>query len=202
MTFRPLVAALALLVAVPAGAQSLGELAKKTAAEREKAKAASTPAEASKDAPKKFTDEDLKHLAPMPGGVDTKAATEAAAAAPAPPAATSPALADTQGKAADVKKDEAYWQGRMRVLTTHLDADTIASAAADRRAAQLQAEMDATERARDGVVYVDRVAKEQFLYARSEASRLKAVVDADRAEIAALEEEARIANVPPGWLRR
>ncbi len=186
-------------LASPLSAQSLGDLAKKTAADREKAKAtaATTDPKDAKPAPKTtFTDDDLKTLTPMPGGVtppiestDTAAP---AATAPEPTAAPAPSLTPTS-------HDQEYWAGRMRTLTTQLDTDAIALAAADRRAARGRIDVDASN---DGRGYVDRQLQQRYLDARDEASRVKAAVDADKAAIAALEEEARKANVPPGWLRR
>ncbi len=179
-------------LAAPLAAQSLGDLAKKTAADREKAKAeaAKHPTEA---APKVYTDQDLKTLTPMPGGVLPPAESiDAAVPAGTAPATPAPALTPTS-------HDEAYWFSRMQGLQTQLDTDTIALSAAEKRAAKMKADFD---EAVLSTRVVDRLQEQRALDARDEASRVKAAVDADKAAIGALEEEARKANVPPGWLRR
>ena len=73
----------------------------------------------------------------------------------------------------------------------------LALASSDHKAA-----MVASQRSVDGYVYVDRLLKQKYLDAHDETSRLRALVSADKLAIANLEEEARRADVPPGWLRR
>jgi hypothetical protein len=194
------IAAVLLVGASVASGQSLGDLAKKTAADREKAKATATaPADAKDAAPaaKVYTDADLKTLNPMPSDVQAAQApvVPATAAAPSTPADTT--LMPTQHD----PKAEASWKDRMRGLETRLTADDAQLTAASLRLREDEAALSASSRAMHGEVYVDRALRAQALATRDEVSRLRATVAADRSQIAALEEEARRAGVPPGWLR-
>jgi hypothetical protein len=104
-----------------ASGQSLGDLAKKTAADREKAKTATA-------APKEATPaaEGLHGRGPEDAGPDAErrpgsaaGAPVAEATAPAPSKPADTTLMPTQGD----PKAEAYWKDRMRGLETRLTAD-------------------------------------------------------------------------------
>jgi hypothetical protein len=180
-----------------ASGQSLGDLAKKTAADREKAKTTTATPKDDKPAPKVYTDADLKVLDPMPSDVPATppASIAEATADPSKPADTT--LMPTQGD----PKAEAYWKDRMRGVETRLTADDAQLTAAASRLREYEAALSESQRAINGEVYVDRTLKVQVLATRDEVGRLRATVASDRSQIAALEEEARRAGVPPGWLR-
>lgn len=170
-------------------AQSLADVAKKTEEERTAAKG--TPA-------RTYTNKDLKN-GPAPGtppSATTPALTIAADTAAAPVKAE----LDEEARAAEyrqiARKDEAYWKARMRDLQSTLDTDQIRLTAMESRVASLSADFNRTESAPQRVVL--RREREE---AATELARLKGAVLADAKAISTAEEEARRANVPPGWLR-
>lgn len=117
---------------------------------------------------------------------DTKAAEAAKTAKPVEPGADSKAPV----------KDQAYWSARMQALRTQLDRDQVYAAAMQTRINSLSADfVNRDDPAQRGVIERDRQR------AVGELDRLtKAIADGIKA-IADLEEEARRAAVPPGWLR-
>lgn len=169
--------------ALPAGAQSLAEVARKEAARRQSVKA---PA-------KVITNENLKVVAPAAPPV-----TPADPAAQAPPAGTPPAdaAAEKPPEPPDPTKDPEYWRTRM--------AD--ARQAADRHAFLLE-----SVQSRINALTTDFYARDDpYQRAQIELARNKALAELERMtkvqaeleqKIADIEEEARRANVPPGWLR-
>lgn len=94
-----------------------------------------------------------------------------------------PSVAQTVSAPAGSAKDETWWKDQMRVLVVQLEADQRLLAAAERQ-------MDSTTL---------RLTYDQ---ATAEYNKLIAAVASDRAAITRLEEDARRANVPPGWLRQ
>lgn len=160
------------LLASAVAAQSLGDLAKKTAA--------------------------VKKLPPCSG--DTEAVpvvdqtapplTPAAAPAPTPAASTS-----------DTKKDEGYWKNRMRTLKAQLKSDHNQLSAASARLAEYLAALARSERTINGEASVDGALKMEVRTTRNEVRRLTARVASDRRQVVELEQEARQAGVPPGWLQ-
>jgi hypothetical protein len=174
----------ALLMAWPsiAAAQSLGEVARKEDARR---KGVAKPG-------KVYTNETLR---PSDRPADTAAAAPAASAATAPesqPAAEAPATEPQ----ADAKKDEAFWKGRMKKAQEGAERSKTFAEALQSRINALSADFvsrdDPAQRAVIGknrekaVVELDRVRKE--------------IVAAEQS-IRDVEEEARRAGVPAGWLR-
>jgi hypothetical protein len=178
----PLMVGALCMLTVSVMAQSLGEVAKKAEVERQVQKAAS----------KVYTDTDLKDLSRP-------------AAAPAAPTAT---REQSEGDRPDeyrkiARKDEASWKERMRHAQAALDADRVFLAAATARERELDKRL---RRGENDVLYIrgDRLRAEvdgQWQAAVAEVSRLTAAVEVDRQAIVAPQEEARRANVPPGWLR-
>jgi hypothetical protein len=165
--------------AVPLRAQSLGEVARK---EEERRKTIKHPA-------KVLTNKDL---GPAPA---------VSAATPPPPpdssSATSSTTADTSSTPKEDKsKDQAYWSGRKKGLQTQLDRDqTYADALQSRINALTTDFVNRDDPAQREVIRRDREK------AMTEAERLKQSIQATKKAIADLEEEARRAGVPPGWLR-
>lgn len=93
-------------------------------------------------------------------------------------------------------RDQAYWSARMKELRTLLDRDQISAEAMQTSINSLSADFvnrdDPAQRA---------VIEQKRQRAVGELDRLtKAIADGKKA-IADLEEEARRAAVPPGWLR-
>jgi hypothetical protein len=187
---RPAVVLLLVLTAigisVPLRAQSLAEVAKK---EEERRKA--LPSQA-----KVYTNKDLTAppagTPPAPSGA---AATQSLADAARSAADGDKAAKDTEGKGSE-PKNQAYWAGRRKVLQDKLDRDESFLQALQTRINSLSAD----------VVNRDDPAQRAVL----ERERLKAVADLGRLQqeivggkkaLADLEEEARRAGVPAGWLR-
>lgn len=198
----PAVVACAVL-AWPAAArgQSLGDIAKKEA-ERRKAAAAAAEARPPADpkaesktgtdkppARKVYTNSDLKP-APAP--------------APAPAAAAgTPSLADAAKAAADQKdqkpadeKGEEYWHGRMATAREELRRNEMFRDALQTRINSLSNDFAA----RDDPYQRAQIADDRQK-ALAEMDRVTTEIDKLKKQIADIEEEARQAGVPPGWIR-
>jgi hypothetical protein len=166
------------------GAQTLGDVARKEEDRRKNVKTGT----------KVYTNKDLGSV-PAPVPVSTPAADAgkprdpAAGATPAA-AATPPATDDGEAK------DQKYWSRRMSDLRQQLDRDQTYADALQSRINGLNAEFvnrdDPNQRAR---IEGDRTK------ALSELNRLKKGLEDQHKAVAALEEEARRAGVPAGWLR-
>jgi hypothetical protein len=176
----------------PLGAQSLGDVAKK---EEDRRKAVAS-------AGKVYTNKDLPSVpAPAPG----------ASPAAAPPAAKGGADASADNKDKDDKqtdaqsdatrdkpapKDQAYWAERSKKLHDQLERDQTFSEALQSRINALTTDfVNRSDPAQRAVIERDRQK------ALAELSNLKKQIDDNRKALADLEEEARRAAVPPGWLR-
>jgi hypothetical protein len=166
-------------------AQSLADVAKK---EEERRKSV-------KPAPKVITNKDLGDVPPAAAvtppddakATDAKAADAATTAKPAEPGA--------EDSKAPVK-DQAYWSGRMKELRSKLELDEISAEAFQARINALNADfVNRDDPAQRGLIAQNR----QKAVAGLERLT-KAIADGKKA-IADLEEEARRAGVPPGWLR-
>ncbi len=161
-------------------AQSLADVAKK---EEDRRKGIKEPA-------KVYTNGDLKGVPPAtatpPPAEPTKAANASAAKSK-----------DTKDdKAADPKKDRAYWSGRQKELQAGLERDQTYADALQTRINSLNT--DFINRADP----VQRAAIAQNKQkAIDELTRLKQSIQSRKKAIDDLSEEARKAGVPPGWLR-
>jgi hypothetical protein len=172
--------------AASASGQTLAEVAR--AAEAARKNAADRP-----PAPV-YTNDDLK---PVPPG--TAPPSEATSAAPAPasapdrPDAPSASPADSLGSE---PKGEAYWRDRMRPLRERLDRTRALADDTKRRA-------DALRRSADRCFQLGVVCKDytDSLQLSEEHKALVAEVARAERDVTALQEEARRAGVPPGWLR-
>lgn len=196
-------AAVLLLVSVPmARAQSLGEIAKKEAERRKAAEAAaaakageSKPADAkapgdkagdAKPAKKVYTNSDLKP-APAP------------AAAQAPPVADAAAKPAAEGDKPEQKteeKGEEYWRTRMATAREDLRRNEMFRDALQTRINSLTNDFSA----RDDPYQRAQIADDRQK-ALAELDRVTKEVDGLKKQIADIEEEARQAGVPPGWIR-
>jgi hypothetical protein len=184
-SIRPMIAGaivgiLLATAALPLMAQSepLGELAKKEQDRRKTVKAAGK-VYSNKDLPKP------PDPAPAPGG------------AALPPATTTPdAKADAPKAATKDEKDEAWWRER---IVQAREAQRRGEAFAEALQSRINAlSTDAVNR---DDPYQRAKAAEDRQKAVSELGRVTAEIDQAKKEIVAIEEEARQAAVPPGWLR-
>jgi hypothetical protein len=192
-----LLAATLLAVAVPVCAQSLGDLAKK---EQERRKTAPPAA-------KTYTNEDLKRLTPMPGGEAPPKAGDAAK--PGEPAKSGdPAKPVDPAKPTEVKgdppvvvivdgaKDEKYWRGRITAAQEDIRRNELFRDALQTRINALTADFAA----RDDPFQRAKIGDDRQK-ALAELTRVNEEIVNGTKAIAAIEEEARRAGVPPGWLR-
>jgi hypothetical protein len=170
-----LVAAVVVVSARPAATQSLGTVAKESEAKRK----------ATKSSGKVYTNDSLKSV-PAPSQ-------PAPAASPATPA--SEPAADAKGKS-DPTKDEATWRERIKSERDGLARSEAFAAALQSQINGLYAEFtacqaptqckDVSEKRQKSIAELDRVKREI-------AAHTKAITD--------IQEEARKAGVPAGWVR-
>ena len=180
--------ALAAVAAGTASAQPLGDVARKEEARR---KAVTAPG-------KVYTNESLR-------GMDFQAAEPAPAPQqPDAPAAQPPSPSGGQEtpdqKAAQEqearKKDEAHWRARMTEARTGLERARMFQEALQSRINALSTDFVN----RDDPAQRDTIATDRAK-ALAELDRVKQEIAAYEKEIRDIEEEARKAGVPPGWLR-
>jgi SMC interacting uncharacterized protein involved in chromosome segregation len=169
----------------PARAQSLAEVAKK-AADRRK-----TSGTEQKAAPKVYTNDDLKPAPdPSPDATPT----------PAPAAASKDASHDAAQKDAAKKpeedKGEEYWRGRMSQAREELRRNEMFREALQTRINSLTNDFSARDDPYQRAQLSDDRQK-----AVAEMGRVTQEIEALKKQVADIEEEARQADVPPGWLR-
>jgi hypothetical protein len=216
--FRRALRALAIAAAAiavlgrPVAGQSLADIAKKEE-ERRKAVKSAAPAKTAKDNDKTQKTLTNKNLVPSEPGTPppspspaqpapaaegqapshTHAAEDKAhAAAPQTPnAAQAPATSD-----AGAAKDEKYWRGRMVTARGNLQRQELFLEALQSRVNALTTDfVNRDDPAQRAQIAADR----QKALAEMEAVRKD--IEQAKKQIADLEEEARKAAVPPGWLR-
>jgi hypothetical protein len=166
-------------------AQTLADVAKKEEERRKNLK----------ESGKTYTNSDLQSVPPA-----TASGTPSGDAAKTTPAADTDKKKDgDKDTAKDDKngaKDKNYWSGRMKELQTQLDRDQTYADALQSRINQLTTDFVARDDpAQRGVIARDKQK------AIDELNRLKQSIVNDKKAISDLEEEARRAGVPPGWLR-
>jgi hypothetical protein len=166
-------------IAAPAFAQtqSLADVARK---EEERRKEIKKPA-------KVITNQDLRpgmqpYSQPVPNSTDA--------------AAGDKAKDDKAGGAAGGEKGQAYWQGKKKSLNDALTKDTGYAEALQVRINSLTADFVN----RDDPVQKSKIEQDRNK-ALADLDKLKKDIEADKKAIADLEEEARKAGVPPGWIR-
>ncbi len=169
--------AVAFTTAAGASAQSLADVARREAARREGIK---QPA-------KLYTDSDLK---PVPPPAVTPPAPDATAEAK--DQASEPA----ERKPEEPVQDEATWRARITEARTALERTKGYLEAMQSRLNALTTDFYA----RDDPAQRAAIANEQQKVS-GEIARLKGDVQSQTKAIADIEEEARQAGVPPGWLR-
>ena len=182
-TMIALVTALAVgrpLVSLAADAQSLADVARQEEARR---KAIKQPARV-------YTNDDLKRYQPL-------STLPAAEPAPPPPQAAPPAPKPPEPAAPqEPVKDEAYWRARVGDVRTRIDRAQLQIDALQTQANSLYAD------------FVNRDDPVQRLQLEARRQKVLAELDRTKTELvelqkaaADIEEEARRAGVPPGWLR-
>jgi hypothetical protein len=190
-----LLAGVLLTLAIPVGAQTLGELAKK---EQERRKAAPPAA-------KTYTNEDLKKIALPPDPADGSAKPADAKGGPAKPGDPAAAKSGDAANGADVAKpadakepakDEAYWRQRINGAREELRRNQSFRDALQSRINGLSADFAS----RDDPYQRAQIADERQK-ALAELARVTKEIGDTTKQIADIEEEARRAGVPPGWLR-
>ncbi len=172
-------------VCVPVSAQSLGDVARKEAERRKAAKGPVTV----------VTNDNLRVLPPAPakpaGGEASPGAPAAAAPAPGEAAASEKPPAPP-----DPTKDPEYWRRRMADAIQKRDRNLFLLDAVQTRINSLTndfyARDDPYQRAAIG---------EERQRTIEELERMKLEQEMLEQKIADIEEEARRANIPPGWLR-
>ena len=189
-TTRVAIAAVGLMMfASLASAQALGDVAKKEESRRKDVKA---PA-------KVYTNEDLRSESGGPAPVPAPAAQAGATGTqpvPSSPSAAQPPKEGDKPATDEPKKDEAYWKARIGKVRDDLGrAQTFADALQSRINAlttDFTARSDPAQRA---VIGTDRQK------ALAELDRVKKEIEANTKAIADIQDEARKANVPAGWVR-
>ena len=176
-----LLGALVILVAVAgtARAQSLADLARKEEARRK----------------------DVKKPSRVITNKDLKASDNVAPPEPAEGQAPAPAPADNADKTDDGQpkaeaSDEQVWRQKMADARTALERSQMHLDALQNRIDGLWAQFTA----HDNYVERERIEADRKK-ALAEYDRVKAEIEDQKKAITDLEEQARRANVPPGWLR-
>ena len=188
-----ILAALLMLIPALASAQSLADVAK---AEEARRKTVNKPG-------KVYTNGDLRAdftepTPPPPAPAAGQAADSASA--PSPAAAGTPAKAGSTaakpGESASEKKDEAYWKGRMNAAKDSLNRSQMFLEA-------LQSRINAliTQVINRDDPYQQSALEQERQKNLSELERVKRDITEQTKAIAAIEDEARRAGVPAGWLR-
>jgi hypothetical protein len=163
---------------------SLGEIAKREA-ERRKALKVEGKVYTNKDLPKSANPAQPSTAAPAPAATaEQKAATQK-------PAEAEPVETDKEEE-----KDEAWWRKRITAAREALQRTELAADAFQSRINALTTDFvnrdDPYQRAQ---ISIDRQK------ALNELERVKADIVRIKQQISEIEEEARVAGVPPGWLR-
>lgn len=177
-----------LLCSVPAAAQSLADVAR---AEEARRKALKSPV-------KVYTNEDLgrggEASVPPPPPVDTSTAKPAAPGAAA--TAKAPASKPAGQSNAVTGKDEKYWRTRITDARTAVQRSQAFHDALQSQINGLYTEfVNKSDPAQRAVIEQKRLA------ALAEQERVKADIARQTKAVADIEDEARRASVPPGWLR-
>jgi hypothetical protein len=180
-----LVALLAVPATIAAQKPPLADVAKK---EQERRKTG-------KDAPKKLTNKDLPESAQKPQGPVTSPADPAAGQAAAPGEPGAAAGTEKPAGAAE-EKTESWWRNRMAQAREELRRNEAFLEALQSRVNGLTTDFVN----RDDPAQRAKIAEDRQK-ALNEMERLKAEIAAGRKRIEDIEEEARKAAVPPGWLR-
>ncbi|HAK54460.1 MAG: hypothetical protein QF463_08620 [Vicinamibacterales bacterium] len=181
------------------GAQSLAEIGRREEARR---KALETPS-------KVYTNADLRGGGTLTtsSGLPSQGADTPAQAADMPgqgalgglPNSADPTEPDVPAAADDAaepQRDEEYWRGRITSARQQLSRNELFRDALQNRIDGLWAEFTATDDP-----FQRQEVESKRLDALAEMERIDEEIEAQQEAIADIQEEARRAGVPPGWLR-
>jgi hypothetical protein len=171
---------------------TLGEVAKKEA-DRRKAQPSAGKVYTNKDLPAPAQNPAAPSGGTTPPGVDPVAAATADKAAEAK---EEQAKAEGETKPEGEPKNEAWWKTRIASAREELRRNEMFAEALQTRINSLSRDYVS----RDNPVQRSRIGQDRA-EALSELSRVKQEVERGKKQIADIEEEARRASVPPGWLR-
>ena len=191
-----LIATAVLAVSLPLAAQSLAEVAKAEEARRKTVKGKA----------KVYTNDSLRGVdggePPSPPPAATPPPQAAGASATAKPAAPgakpapAPGAKPTTPAAADAAKDEKFWRDRLAAARDALQrSQTFADALQSQINALYTEFVNMSDPAQRSLI------EQKRLGAIAEQDRVKADIVKHTKALADLEDEARRANVPAGWLR-
>ena len=172
-----------------ASGQTLGEVAKKEADRRK----------AQPQTGKVYTNKDLPASAQKPATANPS--TETPAQTPTDPVAAATEQKAEDGKAPGDKpqgdqKDQAYWKNRMATAREELRRSEMFAEALQTRVNTLNKDFSSRDNpAQRSAIGADRTE------ALNELTRVKQDVERGKKQITDIEEEARKAGVPPGWVR-
>ena len=193
---KPLIALTVTLLAASSGA-AIAQGPSQTAPLADVARAEEARRKTTRKATKVFTNSTLAPAADA-APVSSPPSTTPAAAAATNASPASPTISG--GKAAPVDpaamKDQAYWAGRISKARTELGRTRMFADSLQTRINSLNTDWIN----RDNRVEKEKI-KQDLDAALAELERLKKEIDAQTKAITAIEDEARRANVPSGWLR-
>jgi len=180
--FSMIVLAAGVAVCRPVLAQSLGDVSRQ---EEERRKDVKAPA-------KVYTNRDLGTVPVIPSDDTKPARTDSAAS----DKATDAPKDGAKGSKDESVKDQKYWSTRKKDLQAKLERDKVLADAMQSRINGLTADFAArSDPAQRAVIDADRKR------ALSELDGLQKSIKDDQKALADLDEEARKASVPAGWLR-
>jgi len=188
MAIRSTAGAIVLVCAAAASAQSLADVARQ---EEERRKAIRTPG-------KVYTNDSLRS---EPAPARPAAAPPAATAEPLSPSASAPAVAtptptDPAAEPAETPKTEADWRARVAEERDALSRAQIFADALQSRINVLSADfVNRDDPAQRDVVAVERQK------ALAELDRVKLEIQQHQKAVTTIQDEARRAGVPAGWVR-
>jgi hypothetical protein len=186
-----LLAGVLMTVAVPLSAQTLGDLAK-----REQERRKTTP-----PAARTYTNDDLKKVAPFPGAADpTAKPTTPPGTAPTkvedPPKPGDAAAKPDGAKTPEPAKNEAYWRKRITAVRDEITRNESFREALQTQINSLSADFTARDDPYQRAQIADTRQKKI-----AELARVNTEIETAKKTIVEIEDEARRAGVPPGWIR-
>lgn len=190
-----LIAGVLLTVTVPVCAQTLGDIARK---EQERRKATPTAA-------RTYTNDDLKKVVPFPGEakpadpdakIDPKTGKPEEPTKVEDPADPGDAATADGAKTPEPAKDEKHWRGRVTAVRDEIARNESFRDALQNQINSLSADFVGRDDPGQRAQIADNRQKKM-----AELGRVTAELEKATKMIAEIEEEARRAGVPPGWLR-
>ena len=166
-------------------AQSLAEIAREEAARRKTVSSAA----------KVYTNDDLRPDFTRPIAPPASTAPDTAATAADAPA-DQPASGAAGGAPAAPARDQAYWSGRVSEARAQVDRSRAFG-----QALQNRIDMLWTDFVNRGDPVQQRAIEQERNKALAELERVKRETEDNIKAVAAIEDEARRAGVPAGWLR-